>query len=69
MRDAKYWASVVHELCAMPHEAGWVRCVDASPDGRWVVTGGSDRRLKLWAWADGKPAAQPTHDVRRSGGP
>ena len=24
MRDVQYWASLVHELCAMPHEAGWV---------------------------------------------
>lgn len=23
MRDVPYWASLVHELCAMPHEAGW----------------------------------------------
>jgi WD40 repeat protein len=51
-----------------PHDAGWVRCVDVSPDGRWVVTGGSDRRLKLWAWAAGKPAAQPTHDVEAHAG-
>jgi WD40 repeat protein len=46
-----------------PHDAGWVRCVDVSPDGKWVVTGGSDRRLKLWAWADGKPADKPAHDI------
>jgi ATP-dependent DNA helicase RecG len=24
MRDVQYWASLVHELCAMPHEASWV---------------------------------------------
>jgi predicted HTH transcriptional regulator len=24
MRDVQYWASLVQELCAMPHEAGWV---------------------------------------------
>lgn len=46
-----------------PHDAGWVRCLDVSPDGKWVVTGGSDRRLKLWAWADGQPAEKPAHDV------
>jgi WD40 repeat protein len=34
-----------------------------SPDGKWVVTGGSDRRLKLWAWADGNPTDKPTHDI------
>lgn len=48
---------------ACPHDAGWVRCLDVSPDGKWVVTGGSDRRLKLWAWADGKPAGKPARDV------
>lgn len=37
---------------AFPHEAGWVRCLDVSPDGKWLATGGSDRKLKLWAWAD-----------------
>lgn len=48
-------------LC--PHAAGWVRAVDFAPDGKWVVTGGSDRTLKLWAWADGKPGDKPTHDI------
>jgi WD40 repeat protein len=45
------------------HEAGWVRCADFSPDGAWLATGGSDRRLKLWAWAGGKPAATAARDV------
>jgi WD40 repeat protein len=48
---------------ACPHDAGWVRCLDVSPDGKWIVTGGSDRRLKLWAFAGGKPADKPTHDI------
>lgn len=66
--------TTVKNLTAVPgklvcqHDAGWVRCVDLSPDGRWVVTGGSDRRLKLWAWADGKPAAKPTHDIEAHAG-
>lgn len=53
---------------ACPHEAGWVRCLDVSPDGKWVATGGSDRKLKLWAWADGKPAQKPTHEVEAHAG-
>lgn len=53
---------------ACPHEAGWVRCLDASPDGKWLATGGSDRALKLWAWADGKPAEKPTREVAAHAG-
>lgn len=51
-----------------PHDAGWVRCLDVSPDGRTLVTGGSDRRLKRWAWGDGKPAATPAHDKEAHAG-
>jgi WD40 repeat protein len=46
-----------------PHEAGWVRCVDVAPNGQTIVTGGSDRRLRLWAWANSKPAEKPTKDI------
>jgi WD40 repeat protein len=46
-----------------PHEAGWIRGVDVSPDGRWVATGGSDRTLRLWAWSDGRPADEPARQV------
>lgn len=53
---------------ACPHAAGWVRSLDVSPDGRWVATGGSDRRLKLWAWAGGKPADKPARDVEAHAG-
>src|SRR5687768_8571320 len=60
--------SAVPGTFACPHDAGWVRCLDVSPDGKWVATGGSDRRLKLWAWADGKPAAKPAHDVEAHAG-
>ncbi|MBA4065744.1 MAG: hypothetical protein C0501_18900 [Isosphaera sp.] len=58
----KLGTAVVGAL-ACPHDAGWVRALDVSPDGKWVATGGSDRRLKLWAWADGKPAATASKDV------
>jgi WD40 repeat protein len=60
--------TAVPGMLVCPHELGWVRCLDVSPDGKWVVTGGSDRRLKLWAWADGKPAVKPTHDIEAHAG-
>ncbi len=55
--------TAVAGVLAGPHNAGWVRCLDVSPDGKWLVTGGSDRHLKLWAWAAGKPADAPTRDT------
>lgn len=60
--------TAVPGVLAFPHDAGWVRCLDVSPDGKWVVTGGSDRTLKLWAWADGKAADKPTHEVEAHAG-
>lgn len=53
---------------ACPHDAGWVRGLDVSPDGKWVATGGSDRRLKLWALSSGKPAEMPTRDIEAHAG-
>jgi WD40 repeat protein len=53
---------------ACPHDAGWVRCLNVSPDGKWLATGGSDRRLKLWAFAGGKPADKPAHDTEAHAG-
>jgi WD40 repeat protein len=46
-----------------PHEIGWVRGLDFHPAGHLLATGGSDRTLRLWAWSDGRPAAEPTHKV------
>jgi WD40 repeat protein len=40
-----------------PHEIGWVRGFAVHPSGEAVITGGSDRTLRLWPWADGRPAA------------
>jgi WD40 repeat protein len=66
--------TTVKNLTAVPgalacaHDAGWVRCVDVSPDGKWVVTGGSDRRLKLWAFANTKPADKPARDTEAHAG-
>ncbi len=60
--------TAVPGVLACPHNAGWVRCLDVSPDGKWVATGGSDRRLKLWAFSGGKPADKPAHDVEAHAG-
>jgi WD40 repeat protein len=46
-----------------PHELGWIRGFDVHPAGREVATGGSDRRLKIWAWTDDGPSAEPRQDA------
>jgi WD40 repeat protein len=42
-----------------PHEIGWVRGFDVHPKGEHVVTGGSDRTLRLWKWTNGRPGERP----------
>lgn len=49
------------KCCA--HALGWIRDFDVAASGQWLATGGSDRRLKLWRWTDGKPEDKPTADV------
>ena len=34
---------------------GWITGFDVHPSGKWVITGGSDRQLRRWAWKDAKP--------------
>ncbi|MFM9961921.1 MAG: WD40 repeat domain-containing protein [Planctomycetaceae bacterium] len=53
---------VVGELLC-PHEIGWVRGFDIQPRGEFIATGGSDRTLRLWKWADGRPEEKPVHQV------
>jgi WD40 repeat protein len=53
---------------ACAHAAGWVRCLDVAPNGKWLATGGSDRRLKLWALDAGKPADKPARDIEAHAG-
>lgn len=48
-------------VCA--HEAGWVRGFDVHPRGESIVTGGSDRHLKLWKWENDLPADSPVSDI------
>jgi WD40 repeat protein len=51
-----------------PHELGWIRGIDIHPSGNWIATGGSDRRLKLWAWNEAEPDTTPTADVAAHAG-
>lgn len=46
-----------------PHQIGWVRAFALHPAGEAVVTGGSDRSLRLWPWSDGRPAESPSQQV------
>ena len=49
------------------HEAGWIRGFDIDAAGQRIVTGGSDRVLKVWAWdasGSGAPAAKPIAEVK-----
>ena len=39
------------------HQIGWIRGFDVHPQGETVVTGGSDRTLRLWNWPDGQPGS------------
>ncbi len=36
---------------------GWVTSFDVHPQGQWLVTGGSDRKLRKWSWRDKSKAA------------
>ena len=53
---------VIGELFC-PHEIGWIRGFDIHPRGESVATGGSDRTLRLWRWADGRPGEKPVQQV------
>lgn len=50
-------------VLACPHDVGWIRDIAMHPSGRTLATAGSDRRLKLWSWTDGRPGETPTKDV------
>jgi WD40 repeat protein len=50
------------------HDAGWVRGFAVAPTGGWLVTAGSDRKLRKWAW-DGKGVGDtPAADVAAHAG-
>ena len=38
---------------------GWITGFDIHPSGQWLVTGGSDRKLRKWAWTEkNRPAIE-----------
>ena len=43
-----------------PHAAGWIRGFDVHPAGDSIVTGGSDRQLRLWKWEGDRPSEEPS---------
>ena len=60
------------ELCPNPFHRGPIDCVAYSPDGRFIVSAGTDRRLLWWDAATGKlvgeflaPNEPPHRDLRR----
>lgn len=52
-------ATVLPEYHAEQKE-GWITGFDIHPSGQWLITGGSDRKLRKWAWAD---ASKPVLEV------
>lgn len=61
-KPGKKGESVVGSLVC-PHAAGRIRGFDLAPSGEWLVSGGSDRRLKLWKWDTDGLAGEATLDV------
>lgn len=46
------------------HDAGWIRGFDMDAAGKRIVTGGSDRAVKVWTWDSGAPAGKPVAEVK-----
>lgn len=53
---------LVPEYCCDQAE-GWITGFDLDPTGKWIVTGGSDRKLRKWSWQGGKVEAKPTVEI------
>lgn len=66
--EAVKGATVTPGKLVCPHDAGWVRTVAFSPNGKQILTGGSDRRVKVWSWSDGKPGERPEGDIQAHDG-
>lgn len=43
----------------------WVRAIGVSPDGKWLITGGYDGRLALWAAEAAEPKPQVIVDAHQ----
>lgn len=52
-------------VASLEGHSGLVRCVAFAPDGKTLVTGGSDRTVRVWDAATGKARAK--HQLPRSG--
>lgn len=64
---AKNNGPVVVGMRHCDHEVGWLRDCALSPDGKLLATSGSDRRVRLWRWAEGKPEDRCLAEARHDG--
>jgi WD40 repeat protein len=62
-----WWETAATEakpIRSIAAHAGWVRTLDASPDGTMVATGGNDNMVRLWSMGDGKLVREmPGHEA------
>jgi len=60
--SARVWeAATGREISRMKHD-DWIRSVDFSPDGKYIVSGSDDKTVRVWEAATGKEIARMTHD-------
>jgi WD40 repeat protein len=59
---------VVLPVACCEQAEGWVGGFDFHPDGKCLVTGGTDRKLRRWTWQDGKPSATADAEAGGHGG-
>ncbi len=66
LRDALGRCAAAHRIdcISLPGHRGAVVALAASPDGRWLVTGGDDQVARLWNLAAADPSAAPI-ELRR----
>jgi uncharacterized delta-60 repeat protein len=60
--SARVWeVATGKEVSRMTHD-DWVRSVDFSPDGKYIVSGSDDKTVRVWEAATGKEVSRMTHD-------